>query len=119
MNEDLPEDWRDDPLENTPPVRVPEGYFASGKKKSRLPAVPGAAQGEGDPPATDSHASGRHPELTAPENQRVIIFGTMPTGLPEMGMGWKDRLDKLWYFAPQGGIVPFKVREWCPVPGET
>ena len=60
----------------------------------------------------------RHPEAEAPENHRVIVFGTMPSGLPEMGMGWKDLIDGRWYFAPQGGLVPFKVEEWCYVPGE-
>ena len=60
----------------------------------------------------------RLPEDVAPENHRVLIFGTMPEGHAEAGMAWKDRIDRLWYFAPQGGLVPFKVEAWCHVPGE-
>jgi hypothetical protein len=56
------------------------------------------------------------PENTAPENRRVLIFGYMPAGHDEMAMGWKDRMNGLWYFAPQGELVPFKVEQWCVVP---
>lgn len=56
------------------------------------------------------------PEETAPNNQRLIIFGRMPAGYEEMAMGWKDIMDGRWYFAPQGGLVPFKVEQWCEVP---
>ena len=56
------------------------------------------------------------PEETAPKNRRLIIFGHMPAGHDEMAMAWKDRMDEQWYFAPQGGLVPFVVEQWCEVP---
>jgi len=56
------------------------------------------------------------PESTAPNNRRLLIFGRMLAGHKEMAMGWKDVLDNRWYFAPQGGLVPFAVEQWCVVP---
>ena len=60
---------------------------------------------------------------SAPENHRVVIYGNMPdtgkypnNGQEEMAIGWKDRIDKKWYFAPQGGLVPFIPTKWTYVP---
>ncbi len=55
-------------------------------------------------------------EEDAPKNRRLLIFGHMPAGHEEMAMGWKDVMDNRWYFAPQGGLVPFTVEQWCDVP---
>jgi hypothetical protein len=51
-----------------------------------------------------------------PENHRLLVYGHMPAGHDEMAMAWKDRMDGRWYYAPQGGLVPFTVEQWTYVP---
>lgn len=49
------------------------------------------------------------PIETAPHNERVLVYSE---GLDEVTIGWQDRIDGKWYFAPQGGVIPWVLTGW-------
>lgn len=56
------------------------------------------------------------PANTVPKNTRVLVYGTNHQGAEECAMAWLDRIDKQWYYAPQGGLLPWNPTYWNPIP---
>lgn len=52
---------------------------------------------------------------TCPHNQRVLIQNNASPD-DEIAMAWLDRMDDVFYYAPQGGIVYWKPTHWMPIP---
>lgn len=51
-----------------------------------------------------------------PRNLRLIVEGTHAAGHDETAMAWFDRADERWYYAPQGGVIPWTVKRWQYLP---
>lgn len=52
-----------------------------------------------------------NPVESAPTNTRLLVAGD-----DEMAMGWLDRIDNRWYYAPQGGWITWEITQWMHPP---
>jgi hypothetical protein len=53
---------------------------------------------------------------TAPYNQRIIVSEGSEPPCDEIAIVWLDRIDDTFYYAPQGGVLPWMPTHWMPLP---
>ena len=61
-------------------------------------------------------AAAWQPIETAPHNQRIVLQQNGSPPNDEIAIAWWDRSDDQFYYAPQGGVVPWTPTHWRPLP---